>query len=212
MATNGVDTSPNGGSDVDLLAGFITNLDDYAHVLTSTALEASADEETRALIGATAESWSSQLVRVTGFAREHYERLNVAQRSEVDEFLRIQDGVAMVQRGAETTRSAAKSGWFKKFLKWMLKWFREIKKVLREIIALVLDALGISFPKWLKTIFLLIDELHVAIGELLSDVFGLDSARFAAEAAKDEVAYLSQLEAVERLRQMRTGSPEAREA
>lgn len=209
MATKSSDTTkapgkpPNTGS---LLDGFMAGVEEYARTLSAGAIEAATDDETRALLETTTAGWVGQLDRLIQFTRDHHGRMNVAQRAEVEDFLRVQDGMTLVQRGMETTRSAFRGGWFKRFLKWMIRWFKEIKKVLKEIVALILDALGIDFPKWLETIFLLLDELHDAIAELLADVFGLDSSRFAAEAARAEVAYLSQLEALERLRQLR-GKP-----
>jgi hypothetical protein len=167
------------------------------------ALSCSQDIETKRMISTNSDSLQSQFKKITEYTRLHYSKLNVAQKEEIDIFLKVQDGIHIGNSGAETAKIAFASGWFKKFLKWALKWFKEIKKVLREIIALILDALGIRFPKWLETIFLLLDELHDAILELLSDVFGLDSSKFAAEASRSEVNYLKELHAVEKLRRLR---------
>lgn len=196
-------TEPVAGESENLLEATLIAFETYISDIADGASKTTKDEENRLLITTNAKSFQSQFLRLTGFTRSHYARLNSGQKEEVDTFLEIQDGVNLASSGSATAKSAFKKGWFKKFLKWALKWIKEIKKVLREIIALILDALGIKFPKWLETIFLLIDELHDALISLLADVFGLDVAKFDSDASRAEVYFLNELYAVERLRSIR---------
>lgn len=198
--------NPGGDPKGQILRQLTSSIDEFVRLVSSEATKASNDDEGRAVVGATATTWSGQFAKLNQFMLEHYDRLNVGQRNEVDEFLRVQDGVALVNQGMSTAKQAFAAGWFKKFLKWMLKWHKEIKKVLHEIIQMITDALNISFPKWLETIFLLLDELFDAIMELLADVFGLDVQSFAANASQSEVEYLNQMEAVQRLRMVHSNA------
>jgi hypothetical protein len=193
---------PSGGKTAinDTLCAF----EGFVEEVASGAAKSATDDETRLIFATSTTTLQSQFKKVTDFVRMHYEKLNVAQKEDIDMFLAVQDGILLGNSGKETTQKAFRSGWFLKFLKWALHWFKEIKKVLREIIAMILDALGIRFPKWLETIFLLLDELYDAIISLLADVFGLDVGKFSSDASKLEVQYLNELYAVEKLRSLRS--------
>ena len=187
----------------DILNATLSAFEVFVSEISAGAIASTADEETKQMLVTTSSSLQSQFKKVTEFVRANYSNLNAGKKEEVDIFLKVQDGFQIGNSGAETTRKAFKSGWFIKFLKWALHWFKEIKKILREIIAMILEALGIKFPKWLETIFLLLDEFYDALVSLLSDVFGLDVGKFATDASRAEVNYLNELYAVEKLRSLR---------
>ena len=203
MDTNKSAPNTENATEENILNATLSAFESFVSEMSAGAIGSSADAETKQMIVTTSSSLQSQFKKITEFARTNYSSLNVGKKAEVDIFLRIQEGIQIGNSGTETTQKAFKSGWFIKFLRWALHWFKEIKKILREIVAMILDALGIRFPKWLETIFLLLDQFFDALVSLLSDVFGLDVSKFAAEASRAEVNHINELYAVERLRSLR---------
>ena len=114
----------------DLLGATLSAFEAFLSEMSTGALGATEDAETRHILTTSTTSVQSQFAKVTNFAREHHSKLNVAQREEVDVFLRVQDGIQMANSGAETARAAFKTGWFKKFLQWAIHGFKEIKKTI----------------------------------------------------------------------------------
>ena len=108
----------------------------------------------------------------------------------------------VARRGTETVKAVFKKGGFgKKFLQWILKWFKEIKKFLKELMQIVCDLFGWSFPAWIDKLLQILDEIYDMFVSLIADVIGIDVRTFAREASCMEVDYLNELAAFERLRQ-----------
>ena len=196
-------SSPNDNSKDTVLHQTLRSFEGFLQTITAGALSCTKDAETLHLLQADGSALSSQFQKLTAFTEQHFVNLNVAQKEELDTFLRVQDGIQIGNAGGQTAQRAFAAGWFKKFLKWALHWFKEIKKILREIIAMILNALGLRFPPWLETIFLLLDQFYDAFVALLADVFGLDVAKFSADASRLEVQFANELYAVDRLRNLR---------
>ena len=88
------------------------------------------------------------------------------QRRELDQFLRVQDGEALVDRAPRVTAETLKSGGGAVTMGF-LSWINEVMLTLKKIVQEILDLFG-GMPEWLGTIFVIIDELL----NLLKSLFG----------------------------------------
>jgi hypothetical protein len=200
MSTTATPPKTDGGKTNGLLEQTLSTYLQYCEEFSRGAVACSEDPESKTLIKSTADRFVESNKRLFEYIRSNHARLSLNQQKSIEEYLVVQDAVALGVTGADTMKVGFKAGWVKKFLKWMLKWFKELKKVLREILEMITDALGISLPRWLNTIFLLLDELYDAIVELISGVFGLDTRQIAKESSELEVSYLNELAALQRLK------------
>lgn len=186
--------------------------ENFMQTIIQGVIDASPEDETKLLAEATAETLQLQLQKVHGFVRENHARLSPIQQEEMRKFLQTQDGHNMARRGAETARAIFKKGGFgKKFLQWIIKWFKELKKFIKELVQIIFDLFGWSFPTWIDKLLQILDQSFDMFVSLLADVLGIDLKSFAREASWMEVDYLNELAAFEKLRQAqrtRTASDE----
>ncbi len=182
---------PGDGPSLDLvLLGFEAFLTES----TMGIIEACPEGETRMLAESTSATLNGQLKKVHVFIRESHERLSGPQKAEFQTFLKVQEGVAMAQQGVDTCRAMFKKGGFgKKFLKWILKWFQEIKKLLNVILDMLCDIFGWTLPAWVNAIFLLLDELKNFLAALLGESIGLEVKALEREFSASEVNYLREM-------------------
>lgn len=196
--------SKPGISNTPSLNDVLGSIENFLDEVITGVLSASPAGETVVLATATGDSLRSQLRKLHGYVRDNHKKLSSAQVQEFQVFLDTQDGHGLAQRGADVARVGFKSGGFgSKFLKWLVKWFQEIKKIIEELLNLVADALGFTLPDWIHKLLLILDQVFNALISLLADVFGIDLGRFSSEVSRMEQDYLMERAAFERLRQER---------
>ncbi len=144
-------------------------------------------------------------MKLTGFIRETAGRLSDAQRNDLNQFLRVQDGEAFAARGVEVARQQLARGVVGNLIDWISQHFKELKKILSEILHFLFDLLHISFPDWLDTIIRLLDEFLDLLLSLLADVFGIDFKVAARQLSEQEVNFLRETAAFEAVRAARSG-------
>jgi len=183
------------------LDALLNSFETFLSEVSQGIVGASPGDENRTLAETMAATLNDQLKKVHLFIRENHEKISPVQQEEMRKFLRTQDGHNMAQRGTETAKSILTRGNFgKKFLQWLIRWFQEIKKVIKELLQILCDILGWSFPSWLDKLLQILDEVWNAFVAFLADVVGIDGRSFAREASDMEVDYLNELAAFERLR------------
>lgn len=181
-----------------VLSSFETFLQDVGQGIVNAA----PDDENKTLAETMTVTLNDQLKKVHAYIRENHEKISPLQQEELRKFLRTQDGHNMAIRGTETAKTILTRGNFgKKFLQWLIRWFQEIKKVIKELLQILCDILGLNFPSWLDKLLQILNEIWNAFVAFLADVVGIDGRSFAREASGMEVDYLNELAAFERLRQ-----------
>jgi hypothetical protein len=189
----------------DLLEPFLRGVENFVVQISELAAKASPEGEHQVLIQSTGESLVGQTAKLSAFARETATRLSAPQRLELDRFLRVQDGEAIAGRGVQIAQQQLKGGIVGKLIHWLAQHFKEIKKILKEILQIIFDLLHIPWPAWLDKIMLIIDELLDLILSLVGDVFGIDFGRTARELSEQEVNFLREMAALESMRAVRAG-------
>lgn len=180
----------------------VTSFEDYLDEVTQAICQASPDGEARILAENTSSTLLSQMKKVHGYILESHEKLSSTQKETFQTFLRVQDGLAMAQQGIETAKKVFKAGGFgKKFLKWLAKWFEEIKKIIREIIKFLCSIFGWNYPTWLDPLLVLLNEIFKLIISMFGESLGLEARSLEKELSCMEVEYLNELAALERLQQ-----------
>jgi len=194
-----------GISSTPTLEELLASIESFLEEVVNGVISASPAGETLTLATATGATLQGQLGKLHGYVRDNYKKLSPPQAREFQTFLNTQDGHGIARRGVDVTRLGFKSAGFGgKFLKWLVKWFQEIKKVIEELLSLLGDMLGFTVPAWVHKLLLILDQIFNALVELLADVFGLDVGRFSSEISKSEQNYLMERAAFERFRQERS--------
>jgi hypothetical protein len=186
----------------DPLSSFLASVDRFTETISAQILAAAGEGEERLIIQSTGESFVAQTRRLTEYIREVAPGIGPVQRRELEQFLRVQDGEALVERALRITAqtlSAGSSGVTPGFLSWLNEIMLTLKKIVAEILALF----G-GMPDWLSTIFTIIDELLNLLKSLLGGLFGLKMSEVADQASKEEVNFLREMTALAELRAART--------
>lgn len=186
----------------DLLESFLLSFENFVGQISAEAARAAGKGEHLVLIQSTGESLREQTSKLTAFVREEADRVSGAQRAELDKFLRVQNGVALANRGIAGTKQLLAKGTLGRLIEWIASHLKELKKILKEILALLF---GNQLADWVDVILLIIDEIAGVLLSLLSDVFGIDFGRAARQLSDLEVNYLRELAALESLRAARLG-------
>lgn len=198
--------SPDKGNG-DPLSSFLANVDRFTETISAQAVAAAGEGEERLLIQSAGESFVAQTRRLTDYMREVAPGTAAVQRRELDQFLRVQDGDALVERALRVsaqTLSAGGGAVTMGFLSWLNEILQTLKKILRKIFDLFFGGM----PKWLDAIFVIIDELLNLLKKLLGVRFGLNMSEVADQASREEVNFLremtalAELEAAQRLRRV----------
>ena len=207
MARKSIDRKPTraGPGSEDLLGSFLGAFENFVSQVGAEAVTAAGKGEQRILIKSTTESLVGQTVKLTAFVRETAERLSPVQRGELDRFLRVQDGVAIANRGVEVSRQVLRSGILGNVIHWIAQHLKELKKILSEILHFLFDLLHISYPDWLDKLLQILDQFLDLILSLLGDVFGIDLGRTARQLSEQEVGFLHEWAAFEAIRVVRAG-------
>ena len=198
-------TEANRPDEGDLLEPFLVGVENFVGQISNAAVKAVPQGEHQVLIQSTGESLAGQTGKLSAFIRETAARLSAPQRIELNRFLRVQDGEAMAKRGIEVAQQQLREGVVGKLVHWISQNFKELKKVLLEILQLIFELLHIPWPNWLERIIKIMDEVLDLLLSLLADVFGLDFARTARELSQQEVNFLQELAAFESMKAARAG-------
>ncbi|BAP56318.1 hypothetical protein THII_2021 [Thioploca ingrica] len=190
-------------SEQNLLESFLLSVENFVGQISEESVKAAPQEEQQVLIRSTGESLVGQTGKLTVFIRETAGRLSVAQRVELDRFLQVQDGEAFANRGVEVTKQLLGKGLLGNLIHWISQHLKELKKLMGEILHIILNLLHIPYPDWLDKILQFLDQSFDLLLSLLSDVFGIDLRLAARQLSEQEVNFLREWAAFETVRAIR---------
>jgi hypothetical protein len=200
---------PNSG-DRDPLDSFLACVDRYAQTISAQIVATAPEGEQRLIMEATAVSYVAQTRKLTDFVREASVGITQGTRRELEQFLRVQDSEAMVDRAVEVSATVVASGGVAKmgFLSWLDENLKTLKKIITEILQLIF---GDNLPGWVNTVMLIIDELFNLLKTLFGGASGLRMDQVADALSREEVNFLHEMTALTELQNaMRGGRMAAR--
>jgi hypothetical protein len=186
----------------DALSSFLGSVDRFVETFSAQALGCAAAGEQQLTIRSVGESLVAQTRKATDFVRKAASGISPVQRRELDQFLSVQDGEALVER-ALTASAQVLSGEASQvslgFFSWINEIIHTLKKIITEIFILILGYV----PSWWEIISLIIDELINLLKTLLGGTLGLRMSEVADQASREEVNFLREMTAVAALRAAR---------
>jgi len=194
--------SPDRGG-TDSLSSFLASVDKFTQGFAAHAIVVAGQGEEHLVIQATGQSFVAQTRRLTDYIREAAAQLAPVQRHELNMFLRVQDGEALVSRALEVSGKVLAPGAAPVtmgFLSWIDEVMYTLKKIIDEIWQLIFHT---NPPDWIITIELIIDELLKFLKTLLGVRFGLRASQLADEFSRGEVNFLREMAALAALRAAR---------
>lgn len=200
MAKKTTNERPDKG-DRDLLNSFLASVDTFTETISAQILAVAAKGEDRLVIESAGESFVAQTRKLTNYIREVAPGIAPLQRRELEQFLRVQDGEALVDRTLRVATQALSAGGGAVTMGF-LSWLNEIMQTLKKIIQEILDLFGIA-PDWLSTIFVIIDELLNLLKTLLGGAAGLKMSEVADQASREERNFLGEMTKLAELRATR---------
>jgi hypothetical protein len=188
-------------SERDGLSCFLDSVDRFVQTISGQILEAVGPGEDRLVIESTGESFVAQTKKLTTYVRETAPGISPMQRRDLDQFLRVQDGEALVDRALKISEQTL-SGGGSAVSKGFLSWINEIMHALKKIIRMIFDLFG-GMPKWLDTLFLIIDEFLNLLKSLFGERMGLNASEIADQASREEVNFIREMTALAELQAVR---------
>jgi hypothetical protein len=188
-------TAPSDRGGTDALSSFLASADKFVETISAQAVAAAGKGEERLLIQATGESVVAQMRKLTDYVRESAEGIGSVQRRELDQFLRVQDGDAIVSRALEVSKqvlSGSAGPVTMSFFSWLNENIQTIKKIILKILTLIFGTL----PDWVDAIIVIIDEIFNLLKSLLGEQVGLRRSDVANEASREEVNFLREMTAL----------------
>ncbi|MEY2502286.1 MAG: hypothetical protein QOI07_2620 [Verrucomicrobiota bacterium] len=185
----------------DALTCFLASVDRFTETITEQIFAVVGDADDRLVIESTGQSFVAQTRKLTNHMREVAPAITPMQRRELDQFLRIQDGDALVERAllvSEQTLAKGPAAVTTGFLSWI----NEVMHTLKKIVGMIFDLFG-GMPKWLDTIFLIIDELLNLLKSLFGKRVGLNAREVAEQASQEEICFIQELKALAELQSAR---------
>jgi hypothetical protein len=179
----------------DVLSSFLASVDKFTETISGQAMAAAGKGEEQLTIQSTAESFVAQTRKLTDYVREAATGIAPGQRRELDQFLRVQDGDAIVSRALSVSTKVLSPGGgpvTMSFLSWLDQHMKQIKKIIMEILQLIFHKL----PEWVDTVFDIIDELLNLLKSLLGVRYGLKMSEVADQASREEVNFLHEMTAL----------------
>ena len=161
---------------------------------------AAGEGEDHLIIQSTGESFVAQTRRLTDYIREAAAVIAPGQRQELNTFLRVQDGDALVNRALDVSKrvlSQDSAPVTTGFLGWIDEVMYTLKKIISEIWELIFHT---KPPEWLITILHIIDELLNLLKTLFGGKFGLRTSQLADEFSRSEVNFIHEMAALAALR------------
>jgi hypothetical protein len=104
----GKTAAPRGNG--DLLSSFLASVDRFTETISTQILAAVGQGDDRLIIQSTGESFVAQTRRLTDYAREMASGVPPMQSRELNQFLRIQDGDALVERALRVSAQTLAAG------------------------------------------------------------------------------------------------------
>lgn len=191
---------PAGKGNGDALNSFLASVDRFVESANRHAQAAAGTGEQQLIIRSTGESLVGQTRKLTEYIREAATGISAAQRRELDQFLRVQDGDALVERAVavmEEVLSGDTGTITLGYLRWLDEVLFTLKKIIYEILLIIYHG---HIPLWIWIILLIIDERFILLKILIGGVFGLRMSEIADEASRAEVNFLRELAALAALR------------
>jgi hypothetical protein len=182
----------------DLLSSFLASADRFVETISAQAVAVAAEGEQRLVIQSTGESVVAQMRKLTDYVRAAAVGIGPTQRRELDQFLQVQDGDALVERALKVSAqmlSGTAGPVTMGFFSWLNEHIQTIKKIILAILTLIFGHL----PEWVNTILVIIDEIFNLLKSLLGVRFGLKMSEVADQASREEVNFLRELTALAEL-------------
>ncbi len=187
------------------LSSYLGQMEKFVSEVSASAVQGlPRDSEHYVLLTATSESLLSQLKKVTAYAIDSASKLSDSQQLELAVLMQIQDGESIANRGITVAQGATKRGFGAGLVKWLNKFFIELKKILRMILEFILGLFGLELPKWYDKLELLLDEIFRLLLALLGESKGLDDKSLSLAMHEEELYYLREITFVESLTAART--------
>jgi len=187
----------------DPLSAFLASVDRFTQGIVSQMVAVVGEGEEHLVIQATGESFVVQTKRLTDYIREVAPVIAPGQRHELNMFLRVQDGDALVNRALDVSRRVLAPGGGPVTLGFF-DWIDEVMATLKKIILAIWDLIfHTKPPEWLLTILQIIDELLNLLKTLFAVRFGFRASQLADEFSRREVNFLHEMAALAELRAAR---------
>jgi len=176
------------------VSSFLASADHFVEKISAQAAAAAPEGNQRLVLQATGETLAAQTKKLTDYVRKVSTNLTPVQQRELDQFMAIQDGEAMVTRAVETFGKvlASTEGPTMGIFSWLQENIMTIKKIIEAILTLIFG----SLPSWVQALINIIDEIINLILSLLGEVFGLRSIQVADELSRREVNFLKEMTAL----------------
>jgi len=182
----------------DALSSFLASADKFVETFNAQAVAAAGEGEERLLIQATGDSVVAQMRHLTDFVREAAAGIAPDRRRELQQFLRVQDGQAMVDRALHVS-SQVLSGRAGNVTRGFFSWLNENIQTIKKIIMAILHLIFGHLPEWVTTIMVIIDELFNLLKGLLGGRLGLRMSDVTDDASREEVNFLREMTALAEL-------------
>jgi hypothetical protein len=199
----GKTAAPAGKGGGDALSSFLASADRFVEAISAQAVTAAGKGDEQLIIQSTGESVVAQMRKLTDYVREAAAAVGPDRRRELNQFLRVQDGEAIVSRALHVSAqvlSGRAGNVTRGFFSWLNENIQTIKKIIMAILTLIFGHL----PDWVAAIFVIIDELFNLLKSLLGGKLGLRMSDVADDASREEVNFLREMTALTELQAVRT--------
>lgn len=188
-----------GGDRPNSLDGFLATANGFVETTFAALGSSLKKQDDRDLLEANVETLTAQFRGMTDKVLRSYTDVAVSLRSEIDDFLELQQGRMIACNTQRTAAAMIPKGVKEGFLIWLARNLQEIKKIIRMILRIIFD----DVPAWYDNIALLIDELAHIILSLFASLTGLNASRLATELSKSEQNFWAEQAALDRVASMR---------
>jgi hypothetical protein len=178
------DTKRPSPTQSDDLSQFLKSLKDFSVSVEKGMVAQSDDEDATNVITAYSDVFKTQITELCAYVQERASKASRQASSEVATIMKLTAGNLLVQRGLSVSQNLA-SQTAKISVSGI---FELIKKILEAI----LEAFGISLPKWLKKLLELLDEI-------LNFFLSTGQPRLASILSRQHQDYLAELTQLARL-------------
>jgi hypothetical protein len=179
----------------DLLKSFLASADQFVETIRAQALAAAGTGEERIIFQATGDSVVAQMRKLTDFVRESAVGIAADRRHELYQFLKVQDGEAIVSRALHVSAQVL-SGRAGNVTRGFFSWLNENIQTIKKIILAILNLIFRHLPEWVNTIIVIIDELFNLLKGLLGGKLGLRMSDVTDDASREEVNFLREMTAL----------------
>src|ERR1700686_5018223 len=125
MAKRNTNGRPSKADRNDSLSSFLGNVDRFAETVCKQIVGAAGDADEKLVIQSTAESFVAQMRRLTDYIRSAAATTTALQRRELEQFLSVQDGEALIERALRITAQTLSSGGGGAVTQGFLSWLNE---------------------------------------------------------------------------------------